>query len=316
MLLYYQSDDTKYEYDRIKRMYEKEVAEAKRRGLTVQEDGLPDASRVDCDLNYHLELVDLLGMCAKGRNEFTEKYVRAYFSEEDVMRVLGDTERVPTLIKSPFVRVLHGVYFSAVTDDADADDATTTTSTAGGVEVMKRYWSEFVRLFASFEADISRFRLWIKRDQSEKEKAEKEAAVAKGEAVEGDDDAAADDDAPDADEEAALRAFGEMTEENEDAVWDLLENYIFYVVTPFLTDFYSSSDARGNYTFPLEGSFAGDVGGNLSSSESRGDALIVASRSIAKTLRKMVKLEYVTGCSIGSRPKPRSSHPISPSAGT
>ena len=34
-------------------MYEKEVAEAKRRGLTVQEDGLPDASRVDCDLNYH-----------------------------------------------------------------------------------------------------------------------------------------------------------------------------------------------------------------------------------------------------------------------
>ena len=119
MLLYYQSDDTKYEYDRIKRMYEKEVAEAKRRGLTVQEDGLPDASRVDCDLNYHLELVDLLGMCAKGRNEFTEKYVRAVFSEEDVMRVLGDTERVPTLIKSPFVRVLHGVYFSAVTDDAD-----------------------------------------------------------------------------------------------------------------------------------------------------------------------------------------------------
>ena len=69
----------------------------------------------------------------QGRNEFTEKYVRAYFSEEDVMRVLGDTERVPTLIKSPFVRVLHGVYFSAVTDDADADDATTTTSTAGGV---------------------------------------------------------------------------------------------------------------------------------------------------------------------------------------
>ena len=107
-MLYYQSDDTKYEYDRIKRMYEKEVAEAKRRGLTVQEDGLPDASRVDCDLNYHLELVDLLGMCAKGRNPVTEEYCRRWFSEDDLFRVLSQ-EGVPVFIKSPFVRMLHGV---------------------------------------------------------------------------------------------------------------------------------------------------------------------------------------------------------------
>ena len=71
-------------------MYEKEVAEAKRRGLTVQEDGLPDASRVDCDLNYHLELVDLLGMCAKGRNAFTEEYCKKWFSEDDIFKVLGE----------------------------------------------------------------------------------------------------------------------------------------------------------------------------------------------------------------------------------
>ena len=204
------------------------------------------------------------------------------------MRVLGDTERVPTLIKSPFVHVLRGVYFSAVTDDADADDDDDDEHGGRG-RGDEAVLVGFVRLFASFEADISRFRLWIKRDQSEKEKAEKEAAVAKGEAVEGEETRRPTTTRPTPTRRPSARL--EMTEENEDAVWDLLENYIFYVVTPFLTDFYSSSDARGNYTFPLEGSFAGDVGGNLSSSESRGDALIVASRSIAKTLRKMVKLE-------------------------
>lgn len=47
----------------------------------VDHDGLPDPTNVDCDLNYHLEMVDLLGMCAKGRNEVTEKFCRALYDE-------------------------------------------------------------------------------------------------------------------------------------------------------------------------------------------------------------------------------------------
>ena len=83
-------------------LYEEEKRRAVERGFAIPPDGLPDPTNVDGDLNYHLELVDLLGMCAKGRNPVTEEYCRRWFSEDDLFRVLGQ-EHVPVFIKSPFV---------------------------------------------------------------------------------------------------------------------------------------------------------------------------------------------------------------------
>ena len=50
-------------------------------------------------------------MCAKGRHAFTEKWVRSIYDAEEVLKVLR--AEVPTVLKSSFVRVLHGTYFSA-----------------------------------------------------------------------------------------------------------------------------------------------------------------------------------------------------------
>ena len=106
-------------------LYEEEKRRATEKGLIVPPDGMPDPSNVDGDLNYHLELVDLLGMCAKGhtpkpnptpnptpnpapnptpnpnpnltrcakgRNPVTEEYCRRWFSEDDLFRVLSQVE--------------------------------------------------------------------------------------------------------------------------------------------------------------------------------------------------------------------------------
>ena len=90
------------------------------------------------------EVLDLLGMCAKGSNKVTEDYARSMFDARDIMTAL--TERppadvwgramsnpltgsskhlpqersqyanleerwLPVLIRSPFVRMLHGIFF-------------------------------------------------------------------------------------------------------------------------------------------------------------------------------------------------------------
>ena len=98
-------------------LYEEEKRRATEKGLIVPPDGMPDPSNVDGDLNYHLELVDLLGMCAKGhtpkpnptpnpapnpnpnptrcakgRNPVTEEYCRRWFSEDDLFRVLSQVD--------------------------------------------------------------------------------------------------------------------------------------------------------------------------------------------------------------------------------
>ena len=39
---------------------------------------------------------------------------------------------------------------------------------------------------------------------------------------------------------AMLAELGGLSDESEEAVWEVLENYIFYVVMPFLTDFFTA----------------------------------------------------------------------------
>ena len=393
VLLYYQSQDeaTKDEYltGTVTGLYATERANAEKRGITVDDDGLPDPTNVDCDLNYHLELVDLLGMCSKGRNKFTEKYSRELFDEKDVMAILcyqsADGSRVNTLFRSPFVRILHGVYFSAVADDAHANPAATrgpamepisSTMSAGEVSAtqsfMMNYWPELVRLFRLFEEDMRRFSVLVRleeREDVEERERDRKAREEKGRMasmqVDGDDDneqqynaaravmaassraASSGGLAPseaaglsvriDKEEEevrqqerqeeerylAAMRAkraeeaerrgvrLDEVAEEDEDessvsdAKWDLLENYIFFVVLPFLTDFYRSDeyplrlDALTETSSPRLGEdsqrgVGSDAGGDAADLR-QADALIQVSQQIARTARRMVKLGYVMG---------------------
>ena len=103
-------------------------------------------------------------MCAKGRNPVTEEYCRRWFSEDDLFRVLSQ-EGVPVFIKSPFVRMLHGVYFSASASDEAAAAADSMHAAGredhGASGVMSRYWGQIARLFHSIEQDVTRFRLWV-----------------------------------------------------------------------------------------------------------------------------------------------------------
>ena len=66
VLLFFQDESNAYRFSHVVQLYEEEKQQATAKGLTVPPDGLPDPTNVDGDLNYHLELVDLLGMCAKG----------------------------------------------------------------------------------------------------------------------------------------------------------------------------------------------------------------------------------------------------------
>jgi hypothetical protein len=68
VLLYYQDANNDYRLESVLSLYSQERDDALRRGLTVEPDALPNPEeRSDADLNYPLQLVDLLGMCAKAR---------------------------------------------------------------------------------------------------------------------------------------------------------------------------------------------------------------------------------------------------------
>ena len=87
---------------------------------------------------------------------------------------------MPVFIKSPFVRMLHGGYFSATSDEGgthtDAHAAGREEGGHAGGGVMSRNWGQIARLFHSFEHDITRFRLWVRRDEQEKAEAEQAEA--------------------------------------------------------------------------------------------------------------------------------------------
>jgi hypothetical protein len=77
----------------------------------------PENSLEERALTFHLQFVDLVGMCAKGHNQVTETYARTLFELQEVMKPLtakmpGTGKPVPIPLKSPFLRMLHGVFFS------------------------------------------------------------------------------------------------------------------------------------------------------------------------------------------------------------
>jgi len=99
-----------------------------------------------------------------------------------------------------------------------------------------------------------------------------------------------------------------LSEAAKDAKWDLLENYIFFVVIPFLTDFYSADHPLIDANPSVQPRSASMQGIDAVASSAFGfskepenqvdlapDALLLVSRKIAKTARKMTNVEYVMG---------------------
>ena len=64
------------------------------------------------EFNFHLQFLDLLGMCAKGHNIATTNFCRGIYEDpETICESLADPN-VPLCIRSPLTRFLHGAYFS------------------------------------------------------------------------------------------------------------------------------------------------------------------------------------------------------------
>ena len=64
------------------------------------------------EFNFHLQFLDLLGMCSKGHNIATTNFCRGIYKDpKTICEPLADTT-VPLCIRSPLTRFLHGAYFS------------------------------------------------------------------------------------------------------------------------------------------------------------------------------------------------------------
>ena len=231
-------------------------------------DGLPDPEADDSPLNYHLDTVDLIAMCAKGDNKVTEDFAQGMFSLSDMMLVLttvpddatwkqakgwsqwreanrvgsvfeaddgdptgGDDDspergeplsQLPLLMRSPFLRLLHGIFFS-VSVGTDEEDVGAKT-----VPVFKHQLDKLVKLFAGMVKDIQDLTKLVKlEDEIEKREQEEQEQQEAGEAPH--------------DEVEGKEADGHLAwKDNENSRYEYhitLEEHVFWVAIPFLFDF-------------------------------------------------------------------------------
>ena len=68
-------------------LYLREYSKQLEREDAPPPDGLPDSEDDDGELSYHVELLDLIGMCAKGSNKETEEFAESFFSPTDLLTV-------------------------------------------------------------------------------------------------------------------------------------------------------------------------------------------------------------------------------------
>lgn len=74
-------------------------------------EGFPNEAEINGQLNMHLQMIDLLGLCSKGHNFITESYCRKKISYHRVLDVILD-DRLSLYLKIPYMRFTEGVYFS------------------------------------------------------------------------------------------------------------------------------------------------------------------------------------------------------------
>ena len=91
-------------------------------------DGLDETqARLLSEMQFHLEFVDLLGVCSKGENLVAESFCRRVLPLEAVIGVLFDSKKKYALkIKVPYLRYLHGVFFNTeeVAGKSGGEDST------------------------------------------------------------------------------------------------------------------------------------------------------------------------------------------------
>ena len=100
-----------YQFNQVIKMYEGFVQEVNDDPKNVSKTPFPDSDD-EKEFNFHLQLMDLLGMCAKGRNITTTNYCRQLYENIDSLtRPLAEPE-LALCIRTPITRFIHGVYFS------------------------------------------------------------------------------------------------------------------------------------------------------------------------------------------------------------
>ena len=252
-------------------------------------DGLPDSEDDDGELSYHVELLDLIGMCAKGSNKETEEFAESFFSPTDLLTVLSErpaeelwtvdgghkhpglanelhaaAEKIdlddeqdlgeeqegrflPCLMRSPALRLMHGIFFSISTSgdtaavaSADAGDASEAALQSAPIFEQ---WDQLIHCFEGLVQDVRAFCDLVKLSNDEEEEDEESEA--------GSD--YFDESSDDGGSEAASSMAGRRTSRYDasidptrrwrtdssaqEEIWTTLEDHVFYVVLPFVVDF-------------------------------------------------------------------------------
>ncbi len=263
----YKRDDGGYDVDAVFGMYVKDYTEALEGRWAPPPDGLPDPEADDSDLAYHLELLDLIGMCAKGSNKVTEDYARSKFGVPDIMRALTEQpppeawgraqpnplklqesvpRRLPVLIRSPFVRLLHGVAFS-MDSSSDGQD--------GSGQEMSKYaevfddWHRLTLIFRGLKDDIATLVELIRLEEEEEARSDSSVDDYEEE-MDSDDMQEEESEARTSPRRGASPGGAEEDDVPSEEKWKTdeastyeyritVEEHVFFVLLPFVVDFLS-----------------------------------------------------------------------------
>lgn len=123
-----------------------------------------DPREDESEFNFHLEFMDLLGMCARGSNVVTTNFCRGLFEDiNSLIEPLADIAS-PLCIRAPILRFLHGVYFSDPKHKFYDDDKNSTLW-----DVI--HFDDFKKMMNNMINDVQRLQYLLSR-QSEIEVAE------------------------------------------------------------------------------------------------------------------------------------------------
>jgi hypothetical protein len=104
-------------------------------------------------LSFHIKVVDILGMLAKGDNLAVEQWCSLFISEQEMVRGISLNHPV---LKGCFVRYMHGTYFSRANassssgSDGAGEDSVGTDVEDRGEMLVERHQKDIVNLFGEF----------------------------------------------------------------------------------------------------------------------------------------------------------------------
>ena len=306
----HKTDGGKYDWQHVFELYLEDYKTALDKDWAPPPDGLPDPDADDSPLAFHLEVVDLVAMCAKGDMKNTEDFALSLFSLDDVLEVLmtgaddlgaackdrglATRKQLPLLMRSPFLRLLHGMFFSISAADKQAEavsakfapvfkDYNAVVKIMNGIVLDIKTFIELVLQEAKKDEDDNDENEDDEKSTSEASKSTDAAKAAKkrgslmrkrstGEAEDMGDD---------------QRTLSEKAEEWMDddyssyEYYTMLEEHSFWVAIPFLRDFLQVT-ANMPLLVPVVQISGGDR-----------NALVIALQSVCKALMLLACLQDV-----------------------